>query len=273
MTSNTGVCKGGRCSNEQCCEKSKYGPRKACYSNGDPHVTTFDGVSAERLGRDVFKQGEYYLVNSPQIQIQARLILTNGWRQSAIGEVMVKGAALGGKLLHFMQGGGMRFGNQQVSSGFSDDHIVVSGSAVTFKKDLSVAIASTWAGGCHNVHISMNQRPGVNGFCGNMNGNQADDGQFVNNDASRVRNSLWGHPMVVAVPPPVKKCEGALKQQAIVFCDARIEDKRSDKHANCVFDHCVGGADLAGVGLDFLVKVVEDVKKDQAKDKLEGTDR
>jgi len=272
MISNTGICKGGRCTNEQCCEESKFGPRMNCRAHGDPHVQTFDGVSAENFGKDIFKFGEYYLVNAPNVQIQARLTFSR-WPQSSIGEMMMKGVALGGKLLHITAGGNVRFGNQQIGPGFSDEHIVRTGGLITFKKDLSMSLSFGSGGGYLNLQIFMNQRPGVSGFCGNMNGNQRDDAQFVNNDASRVRNSLWGHPMVVEVKPPQKKCEGLLKQTATVFCDAVIKDQRSDKYATCIFDFCIGGEKLAGVGLEFLDKAKKDIKDDIAGDQLEGKDR
>jgi len=243
-----------------------------CSAHGDPHVQTFDGLAAETQGKDVFKSGEYYLVNAPNVQIQARLTFTQ-WSQSSISEIMMKGVALGGKLLHITAAGIVQFGNQQVGPGFEDEHIVRTGQIIAFKKDLSMSLSFAPASVFMNVGIFMNQRPGVNGFCGNMNGNQRDDGQFVNNDASRVRNSLWGHPMVVEVKPPEKKCEGLLKQTATVFCDARIADQRGDKYASCIFDFCIGGEKLAGIGLDFLEKAIKEIKDDIAADQLEGKER
>jgi len=297
MRSNTGVCKGKKaCTDDQCCEEAKnmLGSSMHCKAWGDPHIMTFDGVMAERMGQDVFNRGEYYIVNSPNVQIQARLTYSK-WPKSSIGEIMMKGDALVGKLLHVKWDGTVRFGNSRISSSYSDDivdisfgqHHLYGGSAdggirVTFKQDDSVDLVVGFRGrnwlrsvamhrdhgagdGLLDLGINMKQRPGVSGFCGNMNNNQADDGQFVQRDASRVRNSLWNHPMVVKVPPKVPKCEGKTKQDANNFCGLRIKDEKSDEHETCVFDHCMGGPDLAGIGLELLP--VEDETDD---DKLKG---
>lgn len=243
---------------------------------------TFDGVMAERMGQDVFNRGEYYIVNSPNVQIQARLTYSK-WPKSSIGEIMMQGDALAGKLLHIKWDGFVQYGNQRITGSFSDDNIDIrygahhlfggqnadGGLKIVFKKDSTVDLDVGFRGarwrasvamhrdhgsgdGLLDLGINMAQRPGVSGFCGNMNNNQADDGQFVNRDASRVRKSLWNHPMVVKVPPPAPKCEGATKQEAQNFCGLRIKDTKSDEHATCVFDHCMGGPALAGMGLELL---------------------
>jgi len=293
MRSNTGICKGKRaCSQEQCCEESKFGPSMHCKAWGDPHIMTFDGVMAERMGQDVFNRGEYYIVNSPNVQIQGRLTYSK-WPKSSIGEIMMQGDALAGKLLHITWDGTVRYGNQRITGTFNDENIAITygshhlfgGSAdgglkIRFKKDASVDLDVGFRGhrwrasvtnrdfgegdGLLDLGINMAQRPGVSGFCGNMNNNQADDGQFVNRDASRVRKSLWNHPMVVMVPPAAPKCEGKTQQDAKHFCGLRIKDVQSDEHATCVFDHCMGGPELAGMGLELLPV------EDETEEKLKG---
>lgn len=262
MRSTTGICESGTCDAEQCCEKSLVGPRQTCKVFGDPHVDTFDGVYAERLGQDVFLTGDFYLVNAPNVQIQGRLTYS-AWPKSSVAEIMMKGDALGGKLLHIKWDGLIQWGNQRISRSHTDDDISIvpsgNGGFVRFMKDPTIEMhfVQTRAGhsGLLDLNIFMNQRPGVRGFCGNMNGNQRDDGQFVNHRASQVPGgeSLWAHPMEVEVKPPEKKCEGELKQKAEYFCHKTrgIADKRSDKFEVCVFDYCVGGEDMAGNGLDF----------------------
>lgn len=296
MRSNTGFCTGKKaCSKEQCCEESKYGPSMHCKAWGDPHIMTFDGVMAERMGQDVFNRGEYYIVNSPNVQIQARLTYSK-WPKSSIGEIMMQGDALVGKLLNIKWDGTVQYGNQRISNTFNDDDISITfgahhlygGSAdggirIKFKNDESVDLVVGFRGqnwlrsvamhanhgagdGLLDLGINMLQRPGVSGFCGNMNHNQADDGQFVQRDASRVRKSLWNHPMVVEFKPPAPKCEGKTKQDANHFCGLRIKDVQSDEHATCVFDHCMGGPDLAGMGLELL-PVEDETDEDKVKGK------
>jgi len=262
MRSTTGVCESGTCSTDQCCEKSLVGPRMTCKVHGDPHVDTFDGVSAERMGKDVFLTGDFYLVNAPNVQIQGRLTYS-AWPQSSVSEIMMKGDAFGGKLLNIKWDGLIRWGNQVISKSFQDDliHIIPSGAGgfVRFVKDPTIEMQfdqrRAGSSGLLNLNIFMNKRPGVRGFCGNMNGNQRDDGQFVNHRASQVPGgaSLWGHPMVVEVKPPEPKCEGELRQKAAFHCHKKrkIHDTRSDKYENCVFDYCVGGEKMADAGLNF----------------------
>lgn len=239
-----------------------------CKVFGDPHVQTFDGVYAERLGQDVFNTGDYYLVKAPNVQMQGRLTLS-AWPKSSTGELMLQGDALRGKLLNIKWDGTVQLGNRRISNSFEDDVLSISpsgsGGYVRFKADptFEFQYAARRAGrsGLLDMNIYMNQRPGVTGFCGNMNGNQRDDGQFVNHRASQVpgRESLWGKPLEVAWTPPAKNCDpipAAEKQVAETFCKDKMggedADVNSDKFHTCVFDHCMGGADLAAQGLDFL---------------------
>jgi len=243
-----------------------------CKVHGDPHVDTFDGVYAERLGQDLFLTGDFYLVNAPNVQIQGRLTYS-AWPKSSVAEIMMKGDALAGKLLHIHWNGQIQWGNQRISNSFSDDVISINSGYVRFLKDPSIEFhfVQRRAGqsGLLDLNIYMDQRPGVRGFCGNMNGNQRDDGQFVNHRSSEVPGgqSFWTHPREVEVPPPEKKCEGDLKQEAEYFCHKtrEIHDKRSDKFEVCVFDYCVGGEEMAGAGLDFVNEDPQDGKGGKGK--------
>lgn len=269
MRSSTRICQSGTCSTDECCEKgAPVGARMHCRVWGDPHVQTFDGVYAERLGQDLFLPGDFYLVKAPNIQMQGRLTYS-AWPKTSTGEIMVQGDALRGKLLNIKWDGTVRWGNQNVHGHHNDEVISISGGRVHFKDDPTVDFTyrAQRAGrsGLLELNIYMNQRSGVGGFCGNMNGNQRDDGQFVNHRASQVpgHENLWGKPMVVAWKPPEKKCEGLLKQKAEKFCILKMGgpkkvDRRSDKFASCIFDHCMGGEKLAIEGLDFLNDAKED---------------
>jgi len=174
---------------------------------GDPHIFPFDHPkvarrSMKKTRTNIFTSGDYWLVKSSYVHIQARYWIQNRWGLSSTGAVAVGGPFLqGNRLIIEPKSGGKIYWNEHEilfdwSSEFHVDGLV----HVRAHTDYSGVKLSSYA---HHrrpmetievelpwdvklkinrfdyrldVRITMRQLPGgQDGHCGNFNGNALDD--------------------------------------------------------------------------------------------------
>jgi len=195
------------------------GPMKYCKMWGDPHVNTFDGFASISKSNweslDAYKTGDFWFVKAPNVQIQGRTWADqsghNGGK-SSLRKVVLTGSCTRGKVLIVepigwgVKSGRIRFGGQTLHEGdgsvaeyqdefvhikpHTDKYRSLDASAesilITFPQDPSVEIFVMRADNYLDMMVSMNERVGVSGICGNMNGNPGDDKDFMSTLASAV---------------------------------------------------------------------------------------
>merc|ERR550534_2124738 len=183
-----------------------FGAFGTCIGWGDPHLRTFDGKRA-----DYYSSGDYYLVKSGPISIQAQYLptkFTNGLavtKMVAIGGSVLKGNKLiigpltatwnGAPILgqlgsHFSQPGLLTV-NYDASGALID---TTGGVDASKKKIVHVKITdgspeglsvqvNRWTASPGNEYVNwkidMHARPGQDGHCGNFNGNAGDDDRLA----------------------------------------------------------------------------------------------
>jgi len=249
-------------------------PPEDCLIWGDPHVETFDHGFP-----NFYEEGEYYLVKSPAVIIQARNLatpFTNGL--SATHQIAVGGDFLGGRKIVVgpMENGQITMDGQPIlqafpstlddnehgihlsynaqgklvdnAQGHLDKHIV--------HMDLPLGVhlqIMRWANHL-NVRITMAPRAGgQDGFCGNFNGNAADDStQAIKSRIGQripANELLFNHPAQVGPgghPVTIADCAEAKRTHAMKICKAdqpNVEKRQLVE--SCVFDVCFGGDQYA----------------------------
>jgi len=196
------------------------GPMKSCSMWGDPHVNTFDGFWTRGKSNweslDAYKTGDFWFVKAPNVQIQGRTWADQSGHnvgKSSLRKVVLTGSCTGGKVLivepvgWWAKRGRIRFGGQTLHEGdgsvaeYQDEFVHIKPHAdryrsleassaesilITFPQDPSVEIFVMRASNYLDMMVSMNERVGVSGICGNMNGNGVDDADFMSSLASAV---------------------------------------------------------------------------------------
>jgi len=252
-----------------------------CRIFGDPHVTTFDGSHVS-----FYSQGEYWLVKSQTVWIQARYMptpITNGL--SVVKEVAVGGpfldsltskrnvlrisalkASFNGQPIipNFPD----KWGNQDPMIGVVTDsngdvmqpgrqgkemHVV----HVKLPDFVSLQI-NRWnepgEGDYINVQITMPKQPGgQDGHCGNFNGNPADDTRplirsRVGTTGVAQANLLFETKTPVVKPnrPDLNNCPTKKADHAREVC-LRQSNNGMASH-DCMVDVCFGGDQFAELG-------------------------
>lgn len=253
----------------------------SCKVWADPQLDTFDGAIAMlKEGRhnpsptdmqsigDNFDMGDFYLVKSDNIQIQARFRPVGGRVPSSITEARISGSALGGKLVTianteestakvFVDGAEINLIRDSDSMyGYNHAGIHISVKEVEkvflyslkFGGDDSVQLFFEFVGhGCVgglcgklkkldmgrklDMTILMKEHGGVSGLCGDMDGNWKNDVSFNVNGVSKVpdRSSLFSVPNPDAGKKVSHKCAPTIEDEAKRFCENKHQMESSSQ--------------------------------------------
>eukprot|EP00443_Scrippsiella_acuminata_P071366 CAMPEP_0115504922 /NCGR_PEP_ID=MMETSP0271-20121206/70281_1 /TAXON_ID=71861 /ORGANISM="Scrippsiella trochoidea, Strain CCMP3099" /LENGTH=406 /DNA_ID=CAMNT_0002934139 /DNA_START=1 /DNA_END=1221 /DNA_ORIENTATION=- len=250
------------------------GPAGDCLLWGDPHVETFDHGFP-----NFYEEGEYWVVKSPNVYIQARYLatpFTNGL--SATHQVAVGGPFLGGHKIVVgpMENGQITFDGQAILLAFPSTFSDASGVQLSYNgegklvdnaqghlekhivhMDLPLGVhlqVMRWANHL-NVRISMTPREGgQDGSCGNFNGNVADD------STAAIKSRIAGQrvapsDLLFNVPAQVgpggqhvtiADCAQAKRDHAMEVCKAQQPAAEGKLLESCIFDVCFAGEQYAG---------------------------
>jgi len=246
------------------------GPLGVCRLWGDPHVLTFDNHRT-----DFYSQGEYWIVKSDTVWIQARYLptqITHGL--SVIKEIIISGPFVNYKKLRIdarnaywdgqpiLTNFGETFTEQQIGvrATLNDQgELLQQGREgkplrivhVDMPASVSLQInrwTEAYEGDYINVKITMPSQPNQDGHCGNFNGNPEDDKRLM--IRSRVGSTgvdpsqlLFNTktPVVQANRPDINNCPEDRAQQARAACQA----KGATEMNACMVDVCFGGPGFA----------------------------
>jgi len=249
--------------------KNTFKPTKDCLLWGDPHVQTFDNSFPSFLG-----EGEFYVVRSNQVSIQARFMatpFTNGL--AATHQIAVGGAIMGGSKFSIgpLDNGEITCDDQPILQGFpssaqcgpvtltydSQGKLVDDAQAKLEKRIVHVDLPDgthlqimRWANHL-NVRVTMQQSPGQDGVCGNFNGNAADDSSdsIMARLGGRVPVSelLFRHRAQTngEVHKTIADCDMELREKAMKECKAAQPNAAGELLDTCIFDVCFGGEQYA----------------------------
>jgi len=249
------------------------GPPGDCLLWGDPHIETFDHGFP-----NFYEEGEYWVVKSPTVYIQARYLatpFTNGL--SATHQIAVGGPFLGGHkvVVGPMENGQITFDGQAILQTFPSTFSNACGVQLSYNgegklvdnaqghldkhivhMDLPLGVhlqVMRWANHL-NVRITMTPREGgQDGSCGNFNGNMADDSTEA--IKSRIGQRVAPADLLFNVPAQVgpggqhvtiTDCAQAKRDHAMEVCKAKQPAAGGKLLESCIFDVCFAGDQYAG---------------------------
>jgi len=246
------------------------GPLGVCRIWGDPHVLTFDNHRT-----DFYSQGEYWIVKSDTVWIQARYLptpITHGL--SVTKEIIISGPFINMQKLRINARTASWNGQPiltEFGSTFTDPMSGVSATLnsqgellqqgregkplrvvhVEMPNSVSLQInrwTEAYEGDYINIKITMPSQPNQDGHCGNFNGNPEDDRRLL--IRSRVGTTgvdpsvlLFNTktPVVQADRPDINNCPEDRADQAKAAC----QEKGATELPACMVDVCFGGPAFA----------------------------
>lgn len=203
------------------------GPPDQCKIWGDPQVISFDGLASANFrcnGKwykestvDSYKDGDYYLVKSSEIEVQGRFGSGMGTTFSMQRELAVK---VGGEVLQikphsiWFQGDQIASGNNQGLSGVASGGFTVEKSdsgMMVQHEDVNMGIWVQQVGSSAPavnaiIIASKGVLSDVSGLCGDGDGDASQDCDFMINDASKVPD---GSSLFAAAPFDFAGCATA----------------------------------------------------------------
>jgi len=254
------------------------GPFLSCIVFGDPHVKSFDNQRS-----DYYTPGEYWLVKSAAVWIQARYLPTRATSGLGVTKIL----AIGGPFLKghklFVSATWATWDGQPILQGFPssfsapglvqmhydsqgalmqngrgglDKHVVHIKLEDGSPEGIQIQV-NRWTraseGNYINVRISMHAQPGQDGHCGNFNGNPADDERIqvrarvgktgVNPGELLFRSKT---PVVQGNRPNINDAPAEKLESCKSLCKAK-EHKFIPSMA-CLIDCCFGGKGFAEEG-------------------------
>jgi len=252
-------------------DQTPQGPLGTCRIWGDPHVMTFDNHRT-----DFYSQGEYWIVKSDTVWIQARYLptqITHGL--SVTKELIISGPFINNRKLR-IDARNAYWDGQPILTGFPDQFIDQQMGVRAILNDqgellqqgregkplrvvhidmpnrVSLQInrwTEAYEGDYINIKITMPAQPNQDGHCGNFNGNPEDDRRLA--IRSRVGSTgvdpsvlLFNHktPVVQANRPDINNCPEDRADEARTACQA----KGATEMDACMVDVCFGGKGFAG---------------------------
>jgi len=252
------------------------GPPGDCLLWGDPHVEGFDKAIA-----NFYDQGEFWVVKSAAVSIQARYMatpFTNGL--AATHQIAVGGAFLCGHKIVVgpMENGQITMDDKPILQTFPSsmtDPSCVGGISLSYNGEGKLVdnaqghlekhiVHMGLPGGVHlqvmrwanhlNVRVTMSAvAGGQDGSCGNFNGNALDDSTaaIMARIGQRVPGpELLFHAAAVVGPGGTHKtiadCAAAKREHATTLCRGSQPAAGGQLLESCVFDVCFGGDQYAG---------------------------
>merc|ERR1719166_141507 len=251
------------------------GPIGTCTVWGDPHVMTFDNMHS-----DYYSPGEYWIVKSKKISIQARYLPT----RMTSGLAVTKTLAIGGPLLKgrkiFISADSATCDGQPILTGFPSTFSIPGVAALQYNGQGTVMQKGRGGKALHIVHIkvedgtpegiqiqinrwmesgeghyinvrlTMHKQPGQDGHCGNFNGNSADDARPMVRTRLGTTGVAKGEllfttktPVVTAGRPDINNCEPSKLKAAKGACVKK--EKKFIPSMSCLIDVCFGGKNFA----------------------------
>lgn len=244
-----------------------------CLIWGDPHVQSFDKSYPNFYG-----EGEFWVLKTDQVKVQARLLATPFTKGLAATNTIVVGIKDDKGVMHKVSVGPMENGKitcdgsegmligfpskgrcGPVDVEYNDIGEVVDPQADVEKHivHLDVPLAGfhmeifRWANHV-NARVSLQDFiSGVDGICGNKNGNAEDDSTaaIMQRLSGRVAAGelLFNNPVAARVTPvkSLADCEPATRSRAVDLCKKQLKDSVSMLLDSCVFDVCFGGEQYA----------------------------